>query len=334
MRGNRILYFSLLLLSPLQILAFQHAPLKTIRTIGFCSTDIKGNVKDQNISEASGKTMTLRTLALQVLWKSVTCIGMRRLRRFLQHWFPNNYGDTIFCWEDCPPVQNYVALTIDDGLCRGKDPQKDSMVSEVRELLKEYNATATFFVCTDYVSNDRIEAEALLMIDDGHEFGNHLKEDRSGYYCYLGSDEFRQELLEAESHLARIYSNYHKQYYETNKRRRDRPEPWHWFRAPQGLMSKNMCQVLKEEGITSVLGDCYCDDWAFAQDGNIQPVAPIMLSQLDTTGGSIAIFHMPQRGFREGSLKALRLFLEGVKRKNMHCISLTEMMAKLQTKQM
>jgi hypothetical protein len=52
-----------------------------------------------------------------------------------------------------------------------------------------------------------------------------------------------------------------------------------------------------------------------------------MLKQLQP-GGSIAIFHMPQRGFREASLEALRAFLEGSKRRNMRCIKLTEMAAK------
>jgi peptidoglycan/xylan/chitin deacetylase (PgdA/CDA1 family) len=322
MRVQTTLHISLLLLSSLQPNAFPITALKTHRSPsqpfrGSESIALKSHNGIENF-KATNRTMTLRTLALQFLWNSATWIGMRRLGRLLQGWFPNYYGDTLFCWEDCQPVQNYVALTIDDGLCRGEDNKK-SMTSEIRELLNEYHATATFFACTDYITGE-LEVEALQILQDGHELGNHLKEDRSGYYCYLGKEDFRKKLLEAEASLSKTYNSYSDTL--DNKRERRR-----WFRAPQGLMSKTMCQVVKEEGITSVLGDCYCDDWAFAEDGNVQPVAPIMLKQLQP-GGSIAIFHMPQRGFREASLEALRAFLEGSKRRNMQCINLTEMAAK------
>ena len=87
-------------------------------------------------------------------------------------------------------------------------------------------------------------------------------------------------------------------------------------------MTRYMAEVVKEEGMTHVLGDCYCDDWCFAeaQDGvhprggadeqahasdpaetkeRQSPVANLMLKQVHAGGGSILILHMPQQGFWE-----------------------------------
>jgi hypothetical protein len=63
-----------------------------------------------------------------------------------------------------------------------------------------------------------------------------------------------------------------------------------------------MCQVLKEEEITSVIGYVYCDDPAFAE---IKSVAPIM---------DYCHFLHPTKSFREESIKAMKEFLEGKKR--------------------
>jgi peptidoglycan/xylan/chitin deacetylase (PgdA/CDA1 family) len=183
------------------------------------------------------------------------------------------------------------------------------MVKEVQTLLKRYNAHATFFVCTDYVSNDAmVLSEARNLVSNGHELGNHLREDLSGHYCNLSKEEFERDLHDTNKILDSI---------------EDCPNT-HWFRAPQGRMSLAMKQAVAEAGMKSVLGDCYCDDWAFAENSNIKVVAPLMLRQVQESG-SIAIFHMPERGFREKTLVALEQFLEGLRELHMQCLTLTEM---------
>ena len=55
-------------------------------------------------------------------------------------------------------------------------------------------------------------------------------------------------------------------------------------------MTAVMNKVVREEEqglMKHVLGDCYCDDWAFAEAGNVSCVAPLMLRQVQG-GGSIA----------------------------------------------
>ena len=119
-----------------------------------------------------------------------------------------------------------------------------------------------------------------------------------------------------------------------------------------------MKEVINEEGMIHVLGDCYCDDWAFAeyydkynnnnnnnnenddednedrisrqhQKRKMESVAYLMLQQVQS--GSIAIFHMPQYGFREGCYDAIQQFLIGIQKRGMKCISLSEMMEKKNT---
>jgi polysaccharide deacetylase 2 family uncharacterized protein YibQ len=43
-------------------------------------------------------------------------------------------------------------------------------------------------------------------------------------------------------------------------------------------------------------------------------------------GGSIAIFHMPQRGFRESTLDAIREFLDGMKERNLKVVTVSDLL--------
>jgi hypothetical protein len=63
-------------------------------------------------------------------------------------------------------------------------------------------------VCSDYT------------LQDGHELGNHLKQDLSGYYCHLAKEDFRQELLNANQLLLKE---------QQGKVHQQKPR---WIRAP------------------------------------------------------------------------------------------------------
>ena len=272
-----------------------------------------------------GMTISGRMQAsvIHAFWSLVTRIGTRRMGNVLKAWYPSAYGDSIFYFEyDKGAADDQcIALTIDDGLVRGKNandgPQSSSasMVHAVCELLRTHQARATFFVCTDYTTD---KEQAKLILDEGHELGNHLKEDKSGYYCNLSEDDFRTELDESNKLLWKVVSR--------GDDDDDNVPRIAWFRAPQGIMSQAMCRVLREQTMKNIMGDCYCDDWAFAEKvgSTSQVVAPLMLKQVQA--GSIAIFHMPQRGFRETTLDAMREFLEGIQQRKLKCVTVSEMM--------
>jgi len=293
-------------------------------------------------------------------WNCITCIGLRRCFRFLQITNPHAYGDTISHFDlpppppPPPPLQrrrrrspppSVVALTIDDGLSRGG--LSTSMADDVFDLLDKYNAHATFFVCTDYIKDQQESVRTLFQ--RGHEVGNHMQADRLWYYQKLEPHEFQSQLQDAN----RILDDLEALYGGGTTGTTTTTTKTRWFRAPQGIMTSSMSQVLQQDPtIKHVLGDCYCDDWSFAEDVDhlftiknnggwitdetlcttkqiarreavMKKVAKLMLAQAKV--GSVAILHMPERGFRQGGLLALEYFLEGIQKKGWSCVNLTEM---------
>mmetsp|Transcript_17455 Transcript_17455/g.37839 ORF Transcript_17455/g.37839 Transcript_17455/m.37839 type:complete len:348 (-) Transcript_17455:83-1126(-) len=243
------------------------------------------------------------------LWWTLTRIGTRNIIsavRFLLPW----YRDTIFYFR--PPqavsAEKLIALTIDDGLSRGGS--NTSMVDEVMSILECYNARATFFVCSDYCSvDDRIKkATRDLVLVHGHEIGNHMVEDRSGYYSRLSEVDFREQYESANLILTELAR-----------------ENVCWFRAPQGVFTPTMRRVISSSDIPAshVLGDVFCDDWALAcKDSRF--VCDTMVRQ--ATEGSIAIVHMPERGSdREACLKVLESFLQAMTDRGYKVVSISQM---------
>mmetsp|Transcript_114587 Transcript_114587/g.286397 ORF Transcript_114587/g.286397 Transcript_114587/m.286397 type:complete len:357 (-) Transcript_114587:75-1145(-) len=214
-------------------------------------------------------------------------------------WLSLAYSDTIFNYprRRHPRIAGLVALTIDDGLCR-QDPNC-SLVAEVRDMLRQHGAKATFMLCSDYLEG--VEEEARGLLEDGHEFGNHCPKDRE--YYSLPPAEFEEELLKTNRKLESLLG----------EDRRVR-----WFRAPQAKYSSDMKKTIHRHGLRHALGNTYCDDWAVS-DGPW--VAATMLRQVDD--GSILIIHMPERGFREHTLEALRLILEGLTQRGLRAVTLS-----------
>mmetsp|Transcript_4744 Transcript_4744/g.8393 ORF Transcript_4744/g.8393 Transcript_4744/m.8393 type:complete len:464 (-) Transcript_4744:87-1478(-) len=92
-----------------------------------------------------------------------------------------------------PGVSGCVALTIDDGPCSSRNPE-DSMLKDAKKLLSEFNATATFFLCTDYVKGH--EDGLIELLRNGSEIANHCQADQS--YGSFSEEDFRCAFLEAE----------------------------------------------------------------------------------------------------------------------------------------
>ncbi|CAJ1372207.1 unnamed protein product [Effrenium voratum] len=93
---------------------------------------------------------------------------------------------------DLPGAAGLVALTIDDAPCRRAET---SMVPEVKELLGSFDATATFFLCTDTVPGHE---EALIdLLRAGSEVANHCCSDQP--YGGLPEPDFRVAFHRAEN---------------------------------------------------------------------------------------------------------------------------------------
>lgn len=255
---------------------------------------------------------------LHTFWTLITKAGMRRMGNLIQRWYPAAYSTSVFynTMEDADgSTANCVALTIDDGLFRPIVDENESssapMIDQVCDLLRSLHAQATFFVCSDYITEDQVQK----VLACGHELGNHMKEDLSGYYCHLNENDFERELEATNAKLESILQSCN-----------SHQKKIRWFRAPQGRMSVAMKKVLTSKGLIKVMGDCYCDDWAFSEMINSTRglVAPLMLRQVQE--GSIVIFHMPQLGFRETTLDAMREFLQGIRQRNLRAVTVSDLL--------
>ena len=176
----------------------------------------------------------LTETAVKVLWSGVTLVGSRRLRPL----FPAHYRSTKFFFGG---IGDVVALTIDDGLSR--NGARASLVPEVRRLLAKHNARATFFVCSRYLVD--VEDEAGGLISDGHELGNHMGEDRQFYYPKLPAREFAAQMRAVTNAIEALPG----------------APAVRWFRAPQGMLSKDMSTAVEAQGLKHALGDVCMRRW-------------------------------------------------------------------------
>merc|ERR1712080_641028 len=105
---------------------------------------------------------------------------------------------------------------------------------------KKHDASATFFVCSDYLEG--VEHEARAILDDGCEFGNHCPRDRE--YASMDAAEFEEALVETSEKIASIQGL--------------RPR---WFRAPQARYTATMREKVIKHNMRHAMANCFTGDW-------------------------------------------------------------------------
>jgi len=236
----------------------------------------------------------LKGAVIKRLWQLVAS------RTAMSRLMPNS-----LCYFDAaknPQVQGLVALTIDDAPCRLGN--KNSMVQEVREVLREFDAKATFMVMGKFVQGNEDDLVSLLC--DGHEFGNHGLVDRP--YHKDGEAEFGQAVDECTESLREL------------QRRAGVEERVRWFRAPHGRTSGTMTKVLEDRGLTNVM----CDTYACCpviQDAEF--IGNFLASSAHH--GSVIVIHMPEHGFREWCLRGLEICLSGLRERGLKAVTVGEL---------
>ena len=189
-------------------------------------SSILGRDKDPKLPTDISKT---KLWIRKANWTIATIPGLRLLTKFI---YPKS---TISHFN----VQNAVAFTIDDGFC-GADNKDGCMIEEVRKLFKIYNAHATFFIAGSHCNNVSI-GDVNSLIDDGHEIANHNMMDWS--YKNYTTDEFEFDL-----HLTKYILSLYKQEYSS------------WYRAPFGILTKEMQTVIERENLIHVVSDAFAND--------------------------------------------------------------------------
>lgn len=180
-------------------------------------------------------------------------------------------------------ANHVVGLTIDDA--------PSSETGEILDVLKRYDAKATFFIIGSQVAG--YEGIFERMRQEGHEVGNHAWRDEPS--IRLESEVLKQQMLDVERMLL-PNSNGLK-----------------YFRPGSGYFNKKMVEMVKEMGYKTVLGDIFPFDPVIPKPGIN---AKHILSMLKP--GGIIIVH----DRRSYSAEQLEIALKGMKERGWKAESL------------
>lgn len=208
-------------------------------------------------------------------------------------------------------VRDKVALTLDDAPCRFGPA--NSCLGEIQDLLKEYKAKATFMLVGKFIEGH--EDDLVQLLQDGHELGNHGMMDRPHH------DDSDQDFIVAMQECSA-------QILALQKRAniRDDQQGVRFFRAPHAKYTKRMEELIQAQGMINVMCDSYAS-CPIVEDGNY--IGDSLVRQ--ATHGSIILLHIPEKGFRDWCMVALRRLLAGLKQRNIDVISVG-MMQELATR--
>lgn len=198
-------------------------------------------------------------------------------------------------WE-VPTEDNIIALTFDDG----PDPED---TPAILDLLKQYDAKATFFVIGKHAEMypELVKRESR----EGHEIANHTYN-----HCYFNNkvtkEKIRDEIMKAEQLIVSI----------TGK------QP-NLFRPPGGYYNDNVVHVSETAGYQVVLWSWHQDteDWSTPGVGKI--VNKVLRN---ARNGDIILFHDNVDG-KTQTIAALKQILPRLKERGFRFVTVSELLA-------
>lgn len=185
--------------------------------------------------------------------------------------------------------QPAIAVTLDDG-------PNPTTTSAILDLLREHRAQATFFVISGRIPGH--EHLMQRMVDEGHEMGNHLTEDRPS--IRLSPAAFAADLANAHQALTAY----------------GRPR---WLRPGSGWYTPRMVQTCRDQGYQLALGSLFPFDTLIASSrfarwfilSRIQPGDILVLHDAGAWGEHTVLTlqhvlpELQRRGYQVVTLSAL-----------------------------
>ncbi|KAF2502304.1 nodulation protein nodB [Lophium mytilinum] len=213
---------------------------------------------------------------------------------FLIRYFQYRWPDTL--WH-VPTRSRIIALTIDDA--------PSEYTKEIMQLLKDNNATATFFVIGAQVSG----REEILsnLVRNGNELGNHAMHDEPSRS--LSGETLTSQIQSVEQMIDTAYKDA-----ET-----DRTNP-KLFRPGSGFFSDRMLAILYKLNYRLVLGSIYPHD---PQIPYWRVNARHILSMLHP--GGIIICH----DRRSWTLPMLRKVIPEMRRRGYRIVTVSELLREI-----
>lgn len=200
-------------------------------------------------------------------------------------------GDVI--WE-IPNKEKIIALTFDDG----PDPEE---TTHILDLLKQYDAKATFFVVGKQVEKNPDLAKRIAA--EGHELGNHTYDH--AYFNHRSSvDSITSQLSRTQDAI----------FNATGKRS-------YLFRPPGGYYSDRMIETCKKEGYLVVMWSWHQDTW----DWNRPGVGKIVKKVLgNARNGDIVLMHDHVEG-KSQTIDALKEILPELAKRGYRFVTVSEL---------
>ncbi|MFU1797599.1 polysaccharide deacetylase family protein [Paenibacillus azoreducens] len=200
-------------------------------------------------------------------------------------------GDVI--WE-VPNKEKVIALTFDDG----PDPQE---TTHILDLLKQYDAKATFFVVGKQV--EKYPEVARREVAEGHELGNHTY-DHAYFNRGSSAETIANQLRRTQEAIFKA----------TGKRS-------YLFRPPGGFYSDRMIETSKKEGYLVVMWSWHQD----TRDWNRPGVGKIVKKVLgNARNGDIVLMHDHVEG-KSQTIDALKKILPELKKRGFRFVTVSEL---------
>lgn len=194
-----------------------------------------------------------------------------------------------------------VALTFDDG-------PSPPCTEQILDILKEYRATATFFVNGRLV--DRFPEILQRITREGHTVGNHTYSHPC--LCFKTRRRIASEIDRTQETIERAVGL--------------RPRV---FRSPYGVRWFGLFSTLRRRGMLSVQWTDMGFDWV--QENTPHDIASKTLSKL--RDGSIILLHdgcgklEPEEAVHATTVAALPAIIEGVRRRGLEFVSVHEFLS-------
>lgn len=205
---------------------------------------------------------------------------------------PRKYTPIENVYHRVSTEEKVIALTFDDG-------PHPLYTEKILDLLKKYDAKATFFVIGE---NLKLYKETVKKaVDEGHEIGNHTY--THPHLSGLNEEELLQEIKKNEYLIEAL----------TKK-------PTSLFRPPEGYCGKSVRTLIKERGYRAILWDVDTRDWAGTSAAEI-----IKMVQETVHPGSILLFH-DYTGKQSATLAALTVLLPWLKEEGYLFVTVSELL--------
>lgn len=219
-------------------------------------------------------------VALILIWLGINAFGSSRIS--------SNYHIKAFC-NNPLETQKKIALTFDDG------PSEFTL--EVLELLKKYNAKATFFCIGKNI--EKHPEIAKQIIAEGHLVGNHSY-NHSKFFDFYNARKITEELQKTDSLLEKFTS-----------------KKINFFRPPYGVTTPSIRRALQLTG-HKVIG------WNIRSlDGGTTNVELILNRIIKRVSpGGIVLLH----DTGSHSVLVLEQFLQFLQQNNYEVISIEELL--------